>query len=105
MRRILAIAGLAAVLCVPAVAQDDDGGGFIERKLEELLSGAGRDVQVTGFAGALSSQATLDTLTISDDEGVWLTLSDVSLNWNRSALLRGRVEVTELTAAEIIPKT
>ena len=35
-------------------------------------------------------------------EGVWLTLRDVVLDWNRSALLRRRVEVTELSAAEIL---
>ena len=79
MRRFLYTLGLAALLAVPATAQNEDGGGFIERQLEGLLSGAGRDVRVTGFAGALSSQASLDTLTIADDEGVWLTLSDVTL--------------------------
>jgi translocation and assembly module TamB len=82
------------------VAQEDDK-GFLTRKLEELLSGAGREVTITGFSGALSSQATFDTLTIADDTGIWLTLQDVVLDWNRSALLRGRLEVEELTAARI----
>jgi len=37
-----------------------------------------------------------------DDKGcIWLTLDDVVLEWNRSALLRGRVEIEELSAARI----
>jgi translocation and assembly module TamB len=95
---------MALALALPAppvAAQQDDGGGFLERTIEDSLSGAGRTVTITGFAGALSSQATLDTLTIADEDGVWLSLRDVALDWTRSALLAGRVEVNSLTAAEI----
>ncbi len=84
-----------------AFAQDDDGGGFLERLLEDNLSGAGRDVQIVGFAGALSSEATIQRLTIADDEGVWLTLEDVVLDWRRAALLRGRLVVNRLAAGSI----
>lgn len=87
-----------------AAAQDDgedDGGGFLERTIEGALSGAGRDVKIVGFRGALSSEATFDSMTISDDLGVWLTLEDVSLNWRRAALLRGRLNVDSLTARSL----
>lgn len=86
----------------PVTAQEEDGGGFLENLIEDNLSGAGRDVRIRGFAGALSSRASLDELTVADDTGVWLTLRDVTLDWNRAALLRGRLEVNALTAAEII---
>ncbi|MGR3491729.1 MAG: translocation/assembly module TamB domain-containing protein, partial [Shimia sp.] len=82
------------------VAQDDDR-GLIVGFLEENLSSAGRDVRIEGFAGALSSRATLDQLTIADEEGVWLTLEGAELDWNRSALLRGRLEVEALTATSL----
>lgn len=102
MIRLARILGLAAVLALPAQAQDaTDDGSFLERKIEELLSGAGRQVVVTGFQGALSSSATLDRMTIADENGVWLTLIGAELNWNRSALLRGRLEVEKLTAEAI----
>ncbi|TYB89245.1 translocation/assembly module TamB domain-containing protein [Oceaniovalibus sp. ACAM 378] len=101
-RLLIALLILAVPVSSPVVAQDEDGGGFLERLIEDNLSGAGRVVTIQGFAGALSSRARLDTLTIADSEGVWLTLRDVVLDWNRSALLRGRLEVTELTAAEIL---
>lgn len=83
-------------------AQEDTDKGFIVDLLEEHLSGDERRVTIDGFEGALSSQATLDQLTVADSEGVWLTLSDVALDWNRGALLRGQVDVSSLSAAEII---
>ncbi|MBD1206480.1 MAG: translocation/assembly module TamB domain-containing protein [Rhodobacteraceae bacterium] len=95
--------GVAALCLLPlgAVAQEDDR-DFLTAFLEDNLSGAGRDVTITGFQGALSSRATIDRLTIADDAGVWLTLDGVVLDWSRSALLRGEVNVAELSAREIV---
>ena len=92
-----------ALCCLPlaAVAQDDDR-GYLTALLEDNLSGAGRAVVITGFEGALSSRATIERLTIADDAGVWLTLDGVVLDWSRSALLRGVVDVAELSARQIV---
>lgn len=86
-----------------AAAQEDtaDDRSYLERFLEENLSGAGRDVRIVGFTGALSSQAQVEQITIADDEGVWLILRGVSLNWTRSALFSGRLKVDTLAANEI----
>ena len=100
MRRfgiVLALLGSPFV----AAAQTDDR-DYLTAFLEDSLSGAGRKVVVTGFAGALSSQATLKELTIADDQGIWLTLRDVTLDWSRTDLFSGQVTVNQLTAAEII---
>lgn len=103
--RVLAVL-LALLMALPAAAQDiddDDGGrGYLAGLIENALSGAGREVRIFGFSGALSSQASLDRLEIADEEGVWLTITDARLDWDRSALLRGRLEVEELVAAEIV---
>ena len=101
MRRLAApLLGLA-LIATPAAAQDDDG-GFLERTLENALSGDGRDVTVTGFRGALSSTATIEEMTFADADGTWLTIRDAELNWSRLALVRGRVQVEHLRAGEII---
>ncbi len=91
------------LICLPliAAAQTDDR-DYLTAFLEDNLSDAGREVIVTGFAGALSSQATITQLTIADDQGIWLTLNGVALDWNRGALLSGRLSVNALTADEII---
>jgi translocation and assembly module TamB len=85
----------------PAIAQDADK-DYLTAFLEDNLSDAGRDVVITGFSGALSSQATIQQMTIADTQGVWITLNGVTLDWSRSALFSGRVEIGALTADEII---
>ncbi|MEO5615117.1 MAG: translocation and assembly module protein TamB, partial [Cypionkella sp.] len=99
--RKLFLASCLAVLPLSGHAQTDDR-DYLTAFLEDSFSGAGRKVVVTGFAGALSSQASLTELTIADENGVWLTLRDVKLDWSRSALLSGEVVVNELTAGEIV---
>ncbi|HBZ43733.1 MAG TPA: translocation and assembly module protein TamB [Maritimibacter sp.] len=115
MRHLIASLVLASFWATHLVAQDDTPDPSVQEEtaqeendktrlenwLQDTLSGAGREVTVTGFQGALSNEATMQRLEISDDDGVWLRLSDIVLDWNRSAVLGGRFEITELTAAEI----
>ena len=80
---------------------DEEQGGILETFIEDTLSGDGRTVSISGFEGALSGRAMLDSLSIADTEGEWLTLTDVVLDWNRGALFKGRLEVTELSVRQI----
>ncbi|MCA0042610.1 translocation/assembly module TamB domain-containing protein [Celeribacter litoreus] len=100
---------LSAALFLPLglMAQEDTSQTDRDRSmivgfLEDNLSGAGRDIRIEGFKGLLSSTATLDELTIADSDGVWFTLRDAELDWSRSALFSGRVEVNRIAAGEII---
>jgi translocation and assembly module TamB len=96
----LALAVLLAA--APAPAQESGGdSGFLTGFIERNLSGAGREVRLSGFEGALSSRATFAEMTIADGTGVWLTIRDGAISWNRGALLRGRLEIGELSAGEI----
>lgn len=102
-RLFLFLSLLLAAFAAPVLAQSEaEDRGYLQALLEDNLSGAGRDVRIVGFAGALSSQATIQELTIADRDGIWITLRGITLDWTRSALLRGRVEVNRLTAREII---
>ena len=92
---------LLCALPLQAMAQEDDR-GYLTALLEDNLSGAGRSVVITGFEGALSARATIQKLTIADDAGIWITLEGVVLDWSRSALLRGVVDVSELSARSIV---
>lgn len=69
--------------------------------IESQLSGDGRIVKIEGFAGALSTRATIERLTIADDQGVWLVMDNAVLQWTASALLDGRLQVEELSAARL----
>ncbi|MGB3314145.1 MAG: translocation/assembly module TamB domain-containing protein [Albidovulum sp.] len=92
------------LLPVLALAQEtsNEDRDFLTGLLEDNLSGAGRDVRITGFVGALSSRATFAEMTIADSEGIWLTLRDGTISWNRRALISGSIEIEEMTAGEIL---
>ncbi|MDF1872864.1 translocation/assembly module TamB domain-containing protein [Vannielia sp.] len=99
---------LAFCLIFPfaAVAQDsaseEADKGYLTNLLQSTLSDAGRAVVIDGFEGALSSRATIERLSIADDEGIWLTVEGVVLDWNRAALLSGRLEVAEFSAERVV---
>ncbi len=96
--RFLLICLTLLTLPLAAAAQDDDSDrGFIQGLLEDALSAEGRTVSIQGFEGALSSRATIDRIVISDPDGAWLTAEDVAMSWTRTALLRGRIAIDEIS--------
>ena len=104
MRRLFALVifclwplTLSAQQTVTAAEDRDFLTGFLESSLSDL----GRKVTIEGFQGALASRATFTRLTISDDSGIWLTITDGALSWRRTALVTGAVEIDEMSAASI----
>lgn len=86
-----------------ALAQSDDTDrGFVAGLLEDALSGDDRNVRVEGFEGALSSRATIKKITVADTDGIWLTLSDISMTWSRRALLSGVVDIDEIVVGKLV---
>ncbi len=81
-------------------AQEEDG-GMLANFLQDTLSGDNRNIEVKGLQGALSSKATIEELTVADDDGIWLTIKNAELDWNRLALIRGQFSVNALTAQKI----
>ena len=88
-------------LSAQGTAQEEADKSYLASLITDNLSGAGREVLIYGFAGALSSRATIDKLTVADTNGVWLTLEGVVFDWNRSALLRGAIDIQEMSARRI----
>ncbi|NKW91985.1 translocation/assembly module TamB, partial [Rhodobacteraceae bacterium R_SAG9] len=82
-------------------ASDEDK-GMLTNFLEDALSGEGRTVEVNGLKGVISSNATVEEIRMSDANGTWLTMRGMTLNWNRLAVLRGNININELSADEII---
>ncbi|NBB98476.1 MAG: translocation and assembly module protein TamB [Alphaproteobacteria bacterium] len=95
----LGVAALAQDGAVPGADESDVG--FLTRILQNSLSDRGREVRISGFQGALSSRATFDEMTIADDEGIWLRISDAALQWNRAALFQRRIEISEISAERV----
>mgnify|MGYP000382871622 CR=1 FL=1 len=102
MRRYLTPLCLGLCLSAPALAQDTSEPTYLEGLLQNALSGDGRVVTVEGFEGAWSSSATIKSLRIADSQGEWLSLENLRLIWSRAALLRGQLEVQELSVEDLV---
>lgn len=99
---LLAVIGVS-FLTLPVLGQNDeahDRSRFLSF-VEEQISGPGREVRINGIEGALSSNASIAEITIADDEGVWLRISNATIVWSRTALFRGRLDIDELSAERI----
>lgn len=98
---IMLLFGLTAPVFAQTDAEEEEDKTYLENLLQDALSGDSHTVRITGFAGALSSKATMQQLTVADEDGVWLTMRGATLDWSRSALLARRLKVTELSVEEI----
>lgn len=104
MNRLIAYTLAGTLAAAPLVAQDqesDKTGGFLVGFLEDTLSSENRQISVIGLEGALSSSATIEKISVSDEDGIWLTIDKAVLDWNRLALIKGMFSVNALTAESI----
>lgn len=102
-KTLVAFVGILATLVVGVLvvySQDNEGSALIEY-VEEQISSPSYQIKLNGLDGALSSDVSLDSITISDTEGIWLEVLKPKLVWTRTALLRGRLVVDTLEAEKI----
>lgn len=79
----------------------EDENGFIINFLQDQLSTESRKIRLSGVSGLLSSQARVGRITISDRQGVWLQIDNSMVDWSRTALFDGRVQVNSLSAETV----
>ncbi|MCC0025465.1 MAG: translocation/assembly module TamB domain-containing protein [Brucellaceae bacterium] len=96
---ILAVLALGAVALSQQSPEEEKS--FFLRYVEDTISSDNRRISITGIDGVLSSDASIASITVADRKGVWLTISDATINWTRSALLTGRLSIDRLSAASI----
>lgn len=78
----------------PGQAQSEQG--VLANLISRLLSTPTTRVSIGSISGALSSNAVIRDIRISDRNGVWLTVDEARLVWTRTALLRGNLLVDSL---------
>ncbi|HRO00042.1 MAG TPA: translocation/assembly module TamB domain-containing protein [Nitrobacter sp.] len=94
--------GLAGVTTAGVVVYKMIGGAgdnqqdLLAGLVSRTLSTPATQVHIGAVDGALSSDATIRDVTITDKEGTWLKLDRARLVWRRTALVLGRLEIDRL---------
>ncbi|MDB5562879.1 MAG: gramicidin biosynthesis grst protein, partial [Hyphomicrobiales bacterium] len=101
----LILFGITLLVAVPLIAlaqgTPDEQKSLFLRFVQDRLSTPERQIRISNIDGVLSSDASINEITISDAEGVWLRVSKAKINWNQGALFTGRLEINTLSADEI----
>ena len=95
---------VACVLCFGLVALSsaaEEDKGVLANLTSKALSSKTTKVSVGAVDGALSSDATISDIVLSDEDGPWLKVDKVRLVWRRLALIQGRLEVDQLQISKL----
>lgn len=87
-----------AQLGIPSQAEQQ---GVLAGVISRLLTTPTARVEIGGIEGVLSRRATITGIRVGDEDGIWLSLARAEIDWSLTALLRGRLEVSELTLSEL----
>ena len=99
---LLALLGLGFFVAAREWQRADKGAeekGVLADVLSRALSTPATKISIGGIDGALSSDATVRDLKISDRDGVWLTVDRIRIVWRRLALLHGILSIRALPPA------
>ena len=94
----LAMAWLAAGSIARATEEDK---GVLADLISKALSSPSTQVSVGSVDGALSSDASIHDIVLSDRDGPWLKVDMVRLVWRRLALINRRLEVDQLQIGKL----
>ena len=100
---LLALVALTAPMAGLAAAQDGEEAerSRFVRFIEDTISSPNMRIGLIGLDGALSRDVSLERITVSDADGVWLTIEEPRLRWNRAALLRRALVIERLSARSL----
>ncbi|HLX97507.1 MAG TPA: translocation/assembly module TamB domain-containing protein [Roseiarcus sp.] len=105
MRRPLLFRLMAAIVALIALGGEaraaEADKGILADLLSRALSSPTTSVSIGAVEGALSSDASISDIVLSDRNGPWLKIDKVRLVWNRLALFSRRLEVDRLTIGHV----
>lgn len=98
---ILLLAGAILFSFTLRTQSDEADRGFLADLISRALSTPTTRVSIGAVEGALSSDATVRDITISDRDGVWFRLDRARIAWRRLALLSRRLEIDTLEIGKL----
>ncbi len=84
-----------------AALQSGPGKVWLAGMIADRASSPGAGVRVGAISGFVPFDIRVDRIALTDAAGPWLEIEDAALAWSPSALLRGRLKIDRLTAAQI----
>jgi len=102
---VAALAVAAAVLLLyPYGSRQEDGHAgksLALTMLEKSLSSPGQRVSISNIDSLWSSHGVIRSVTVADEQGVFASVKNITFDWSRLSLLRGRMAFEKLTAERI----
>jgi translocation and assembly module TamB len=103
---LLLLAGSILLASALRTRSAEEDKGVLASLISRALSTPATRVSIGTVEGALSSDATIRDITISDRDGVWFRLDRARIVWRRLALLSKRLEIDrlEIGSLEVLRK-
>ncbi len=98
---VICVVLLLVSTCFLLFVQMDVGRTLLADSLSESFSGDGKVLKITGIKRGLPALVAFDGLSIADEDGEWLKLDDLRLEWAWSKLLIGKIKISSLSAGRI----
>lgn len=93
------LALIVTLVFAPFIALNTGSGrAFVTSEINRL---AGHTIQITKFAGHFPADLKLGSFSLSDSQGVYANGEALELRWAPLAILRGHIDITDLTANSI----
>lgn len=77
------------------------GSQFLADQIAKLISTDNQQITLTGTGPLLSSQFSVDQITVADSQGIYATIDDLSLDWTPRDLIRKRFTAERITARQV----
>lgn len=97
----LLLAGIVLASSTLISRSADDDKGILANLLSRALSTPAARVSIGSVDGALFSSSTITNVSVADRKGVWLQIDKITLDWTRSALLLGKLQVNKLEVGTV----
>jgi autotransporter translocation and assembly factor TamB len=91
---------LIVLLALRLFAMTPMAHNMLESRLEAMTI-RGQSIEIDGLSGDLLGRMSIETLTVKDENGIWLTGSQIDLAWRPSGLIARHLNVREVSAATV----
>ncbi|MFN9356322.1 MAG: hypothetical protein ACK6A4_05815, partial [Alphaproteobacteria bacterium] len=74
---------------------------MLAEAMGDALSSPQTKVEVRGISGWLPSAPRISRITVADEEGIWLELDGITVDWHPLSLVWGAIDVDTLSISQI----